>query len=328
MYSEYGVFMRRLDITDKTNGQRLDKLLMKYLNEAPKSFIYKMLRKKNIKLNGAKASGNEMLQSGDYIEIYLSEETIEKFTSTAVIEKAGELDVIYEDKDILIVNKPVGIAVQKDVNHKSDTLNDRILYYLYRKGVYKPDNESVFTPSICNRLDFNTAGIVTAGKSAEGLRELNRIFRERLVDKYYMAMVVGKVERGGTVEGYQTKLDGNISVVANEAKDKSVYVCTHYKPIAFGNGYTLLEVKLDTGKSHQIRVALSSIHHPIVGDTKYGDAGINKIFREKYGLDGQFLCCKKLKFNTDGVFEYMNKVSVEANLPHKMYKIFEDYFKN
>ncbi len=297
--------MREIIITKAHKGQRLDKYLLKYLNTAPKSFIYKMLRKKNIKLNDNRAEGNEILSEGDSIKLFLSEAAIENFREEKTVKiTKRNFDIIYEDKNILLCNKPVGVLVHSDIDHKSDTLNDSILYYLYSKGEY--DTKDAFTPSICNRLDRNTGGIITAGKNLAAVQELNRIFRERLADKYYTTIVKGVIKKEGIVEGRYIKKEGNIASLSDNGGEGS-YVRTEYRPIADNGEYTLLEVKLDTGKSHQIRISMAHIGHPIIGDTKYGDSGVNKYFKDKYGLKNQLLHSSRIVFRAKtGVLSYLD----------------------
>lgn len=298
--------MRELHISPKEEGQRLDKFLMKYISLAPKSFVYKMLRKKNIKLNDKKAEGNEILKDGDSIKLFLAEETIEKFSENISVAKTSmDFDVVFEDSNIILCNKPQGLIVHPDKEHKSNTLNDQLIYYLTQKGEYNPTLSMGFVPSVCNRLDLNTSGIVTMGKNLPSVQELNRGFKERLIDKYYITLVKGEVKSEGVVEGWHTKSDNNIVNISSRDNGGS-YVCTKYKPIDCKSGYTLLEVKLETGKSHQIRACMQYIGHTIVGDRKYGDKAVNAIFRNKFALDNQFLHSYKIvfKFN-DGQLSYL-----------------------
>ncbi len=296
--------MREIHITDKEKKQRLDKFLLKYMNKAPKSFIYKMLRKKNIKLNGRRAEGSEILDTGDSIRLFLSEATILSFTEERTVKKTERcFDIVYEDENILLCNKPAGVIVHSDISNKDNTLNDSILYYLYSKGEY--DTDAAFTPSICNRLDRNTSGMITAGKNLAALQELNRIFRERLADKYYITVVKGVISKEGAVEGYIIKRDDN-TVSITDNKGEGSYILTKYRPLADNGEYTLLEVKLETGRSHQIRVSMKHIGHPVIGDTKYGDIGVNRYFRDKYGLKSQFLHSFRLVFKAEeGALSYL-----------------------
>lgn len=297
--------MREIHITDSEKNQRLDKFLLKYMNRAPRSFVYKMLRKKNIKLNDKRAEGNEILDTGDCIKIFLSEETILSFTEEKTVKKTEKcFDTVYEDNNILLCNKPAGVIVHADIRNKDNTLNDSILYYLYTKGEYKTSD--TFTPSICNRLDRNTSGIITAGKNLAAVQELSRIFKQRLADKYYITVVKGVIKEEGIVEGRHIKYNDNVASLSDN-KGEGSYVLTKYRPLADNGEYTLLEVKLETGKSHQIRASMKYIGHPIIGDVKYGSSSVNKIFRDKYGLRNQLLHSSRIIFKAEtGVLAYLN----------------------
>lgn len=319
--------MREIRIESSEKGQRLDKFLFKYINLAPKSFVYKMLRKKNIKLNGKRAEGKEILSEGDLLSLYLADETIEKFTEKADIKKAEKnFEIVYEDENIIICNKPEGLIVHPDKEHRDNTLNDQLLWYLYKKGEYKPESSNGFVPSICNRLDLNTSGIVTMGKKLNAVQELNRGFRERLIDKYYLTVVKGIVEKEGIVEGYHLKNRANIALISREDNGGS-YVYTKYRPIKSKDGYTLLEVKLETGKSHQIRACMEHIGYPVIGDRKYGDRDVNNYFYDKYGLERQFLHSYRLKINLDeGCLKYLKGREFTCNIKGCLQKIYKDLF--
>lgn len=290
--------MRTLEITTKDAGQRLDKYLAKYMEQAPKSFFYKMLRKKNIKLNGKKAEGNERLQAGDVISLYLSEETIEGFRlskrSAVLPEKSmKKLEIIYEDEDILIVNKPVGVLSQK-----ADRDDVSLIEYIDQ---YLAGEDEVFRPGICNRLDRNTSGLVVAGKSVQGLQWMNQLFRERNLKKYYLCVVHGRIRSESKLQGYLYKDEKKNKVtVFRQKKEGAGYIETEYTPLCYGcwNGeeYTLLRVHLITGKSHQIRAHLSSIGCPIIGDVKYGDTRDCQQMKKAFGLRCQLLHAWKLEF--------------------------------
>ena len=304
--------MREIIINSSQKGQRLDKFLMKYMNKAPKSFVYKMLRKKNIKLNNKKAEGDEILKLDDSIKLFLSDETLNSFMEKKSLKTTKkEFEVIYEDKNIIICNKPKGLLCHPDKENVSNTLNDQLLYYLYKNGEYDISAESDFTPSICNRLDRNTSGIVVMGKNLEAVQELNRAFRDRLVSKYYITLVKGIVEKDGVVEGYHSKTNDNIAIIGNEGK----YILTKYRPLKYNDKFSLLEIKLETGKSHQIRICMAHINHPIVGDNKYGDIELNRFFRDRFKLKNQFLHSYRLIFDFDkGSLSYLNGREFKAPL--------------
>lgn len=317
--------MKEITITSAQKGQRLDKYLLKYLNKAPKSFIYKMLRKKNIKLNNKKADGNEILSEGDSIKLFLSDETLSNFMEIKRIEKAEKnFEIIYEDENIILVNKPKGLIVHPDKNNRTNTLNDQLLYYLYEKGEFDISAESDFTPSICNRLDRNTSGIVVMGKNLEAVQQLNKGFRDRLIDKYYITVVKGEIKSAGEISGYHSKTDDNVAIIG----DKGKYILTRYEPLCAKGDYTLLRIKLETGKSHQIRVCMAHINHPIIGDMKYGDEKTNRYFRDKFKLRSQLLHSYELVFRfNDGLLNYLKDKKFTANLIGNECKIIKNIFR-
>lgn len=320
-----GSKMREIKITEKEKGKRLDKLLMKYLNQAPKSFVYKMLRKKNIKLNAKKASGNEKLSVGDLISVYLSEETIEKFREEKIVEKQKiKLDILYEDQNVLIINKPWGVLSQKS---KPDDLsiNDQIIPYVLSKGLLTQKELQVVQPSICNRLDRNTTGIILCGITIEGLQTISSMLKDRTIDKYYECIVKGCIRESQSISGYLVKDDKLNKVrISSEKHGQGNKIETFYEPILFHKGFTLLRVKLITGKTHQIRAHLASIGHPLVGDFKYGDRQLNQKVKQQFGLKDQLLHCRKVVFpqNMNMCRELSGKV-IEAPLPERFQKIKE-----
>lgn len=320
--------MKEIIVTSKEAGQRFDKYLGKYLEKAGKSFVYKMLRKKNITLNGKKAEGSERLNEGDVIKLFLADETIEKFSTIVtdevvqpVIEaESEELNIIYEDANVLIINKPAGMLSQK-ARPEDITLVEHITAYLLKSGELTTEQMKGFRPGICNRLDRNTSGIIVAGKSLEGLQVMGELFKERTLDKYYYCIVKGVVEKKEQIEGYLYKNHSHNKVtISKEPKEGSEYIKTQYEPVKKTDEYTLLKVKLITGKSHQIRAHLQSIGHPIIGDGKYGDVHVNKYFKKNFKLKHQLLHAAELHFPVmkEG-FEGLSKQVIKAPFP--------DYFE-
>ncbi len=285
--------MREITITPKEANQRLNKYLMKYLNQAPSSFIYKMLRKKNIVLNDKRALGEELIKAGDNIKLYLAEDTILKFRNENIkatnkdsyLDKA-ELSVLYEDEDIIAVNKPVGILSQK-ADKDDYSINEMILSYL------SCNISDTFKPSVANRLDRNTSGIILAGKSLKGSQDLAKALRERTIDKYYYTIVRGRVTKNAHHTAYIIKdINTNIvNVIPEDAYNvhNGGRIETSYEIISSKNNYTLLKIKLITGKSHQIRAHLAYLGYPVIGDNKYGDNVDNRTFRDKFKLKNQLL---------------------------------------
>lgn len=288
--------MQEFTIGKNEAGQRLDKYLGRILKEAPVSFFYKMMRKKNIVLNGTKCTGREQLSVGDSVKLFLSDVTIEKFSGTQKLSKISKtypykkLDIIYEDDDVLFVNKPSGMLTQK-ASPADVSLNEYIIGYLLHEGKIDEAQLRTFKPSVCNRLDRNTSGLVLAGKSMKGSRELSEIIKNRTLEKYYITVVKGKVTDDSSVCALLIKdeaankvsvrpVDGSMAPTEDER-----FIRTDYHVLGHGEDYTVLEVHLITGRPHQIRAHLAMLGHPVLGDFKYGDRKIN----EKYKLKDQLL---------------------------------------
>lgn len=321
--------MKEIKITQDEANQRLDKFLLKYMNKASKAFVYKMLRKKRIKLNQSRAEGNEILHYGDSLQLYLADETITGFMEEKkIIPAERHFGIVYEDDKVLFVMKPAGLLTHPEKAEQRDTLVDQILYYLYEKGQYLPSLESSFTPAVCNRLDRNTSGIVAAGKSLEAVQCINEAIAERKLKKYYWTVVKGKITEAGEICKYLTKdsLENKIQVFSEKDNDNKEAV-TKYRPLLMTNEFTLLEIELVTGKTHQIRAHMQFIGHPIVGDRKYGEEKLNDFFRKKYGLSHQFLHAVHMVWQKDGcVLSYLSQKMLYAPLPKLLQKICEDLF--
>ncbi|WP_287388391.1 RluA family pseudouridine synthase [Lachnospira sp.] len=312
--------MKEIIISNKNANQRLDKYLCKYLSNAPLSFIYKMLRKKNITLNGKKSDGKDLLKKDDVIKIFFSEETLEKFTKgeRSVIDNKissyynkiyKDLKVIYEDEDYIFIDKPVGLLTQKAKNDDV-SLNELLIAYLIKNGNLKIEDLDTFKPSVCNRLDRNTSGIVACGKTIKGLQELSKGFKDRTFDKYYITVVKGVLTKKETISGSLTKDNKLNKVSVKDSNELEEYISTKYTPIANNGKFTLLKVELITGKTHQIRAHLASINHPLIGDYKYGDSKTNEYFKSKYKLKSQLLTAFELNCDLGD-----RKVNIKSEIP-------------
>ena len=292
--------MKEFIIGDNQSGQRFDKYLAKLMKNGSKSFFYKMLRKKNITLNGKKAAGNEILQKGDCVKLFFSDETFEKFQGAAkteqLLEKAAApdkisdgLQIIYEDENVLLVNKPAGMLSQP-ADDGTPSLVEYITGYLLKTGALDRESLKTFHPSVCNRLDRNTSGLVAAGKSLAGLQRLSEMFRDRTLHKYYLCLVKGVLTEEKHLKGFlhKNKKDNKVILLSLQEGD-ALPIETRYVPLKTNGKLTLLQVQLITGRPHQIRAHLSGTGHPILGDPKYGDRSLNRLYQQKYGLKHQLL---------------------------------------
>ena len=315
--------MRQLIIHKNDENQRLDKYLKKYLKEAPGSFIYKMLRKKNIVLNGKKADGTEKLSAGDEVKLFLAEDTLVKFTgegqslSEVKFPVKKDLEVLFEDENLLIINKPAGELSQK-AEAKDVSMIEYALGYLQEKGDITEESLKVFKPSVCNRLDRNTSGILIVAKTYQAAREFGAALSQRSVRKYYQCIVKGEVKKAEKIDGFLWKDEKTNKVeIYKTLKKDAAEIHTAYQPLKHKDGLTLLEVHLITGRTHQIRAHLRSSGHPILGDPKYGDRKLSK----KYGVKYQLLHACRLELDGfDGEFSKYNGKIISAELP--------DVFKN
>lgn len=317
--------MKQIMIKENEAGQRLDKLLLKFLSEAPKSFVYKMLRKKNIKLNDQKANGSELLAVNDMVTLYLSDETISKFrksSTPAQTLKTDWLNIVYQDHDIIILNKPVGMLSQKAVAGDI-SLNDYLLSYVVEQGILSAADLNMFKPSICNRLDRNTSGLLIAGISLKGLQQMAELLKNRTLKKYYLCIVDGVLSQESLIEGYLAKDEKRNKVfLTREPGENRVPIKTRYMPLTSKNGFTLLKVELITGKSHQIRAHLASIGHPIIGDYKYGKRAVNEQIKKDYGLSHHLLHAHQLTFPVlEGALAPISNKNIMAAPPEHFVKI-------
>lgn len=316
--------MQEIIVSANEAGQRFDKLLAKYLNEAPKSFLYKMLRKKNIVLNGKKATGNEMLAVGDSIKLFLADETIEKFSKVQIQHTNTKLNIIYEDEHVLFINKPVGMLSQKATQKDESVVEHIISYMLDTKQLQESDLRK-FKPSICNRLDRNTSGLLVAGKSLQGLQKMGELFKDRSLRKFYRCLVYGEVKERQYIKGFLEKDELTNKVTISEKPfGEALPIETEYEPIWSNGKITLLEVHLITGRTHQIRAHLASCNHPIIGDYKYGNKKVNDRYKDKYKLESQLLHAYRLELpQMEEPFLSLSEKQFVAPIP----KLFEKILK-
>ncbi len=289
--------MRKLTIGENDAGQRVDKYLTKAVRGLPQSLLYKYLRLKKIKLNGKRTQGGEMLRTGDEIELYIRDEFFEspEKDRSAIYTIEPKIDVVFEDDNILLLNKRPGVLVHEDDEGRDNTLLMHMQAYLLKKGEYDPASEASFAPAFCNRIDRNTGGIVIAAKNAAALRDMNERIRNGEVEKYYLCAVHGKMpSSGGVATGFLRKDEKTNQVTISEtAKPGYRPIKTGWRVVAERDGFSLLEIRLYTGRTHQIRAHMSYLGHPLLGDGKYG---VNRDDR-KLGYKFQALYSYKAVFN-------------------------------
>lgn len=300
--------MRELTVKKNDAGQRLDKFITKTL-DLPMSLLYKSIRLKKIKLNRKRTEANAILKEGDTLQCFIAEEFFEKkVDDTSLMRITPKLSVIYEDENIMLVDKRPGVSVHEDEDGSTNTLITHIIAYLYQKGDYRPGEEQSFTPALCNRIDRNTGGIVIAAKTAEALRIINEKIKLREIDKYYLAAIHGIPEKSqDTLYGYLLKNEKNniVKVYDRNPPRNAKNIITKYKVIAKRSDSALIEVELLTGRTHQIRAHMAFIGHSLIGDGKYG---VNREDRAK-GYKYQALYSYKLRFSFKGeptALEYLN----------------------
>ena len=306
--------MKELTIQHNDAGQRLDRFLAKAVPLLPASLAQKYIRIKRIKLNGARAERDTRLKEGDVLQLYINDEFFDKpREDNAYLTVASpKLNIVYEDDQILLVDKRPGLAVHPhDGAEYGRTLIDHIQAYLYQKHEWSPRSENSFTPALCNRIDRNTGGIVIAAKTAEALRVMNQKIKDREMDKRYLAIVEGTPKpKEGSLKGYLFKDSKQNRVFVTDTPQPGSKSCqTDYRILSSANGLSLVECKLITGRTHQIRAQFAHAGHPLLGDGKYGK--LDKRFDRNY----QALYSYRLRFDftTDaGSLDYLNGKSFQV----------------
>ena len=307
--------MKELVIKANDSGQRLDRFLTKMFPSLSQTLICKNVRNKNIKINRKRTEISYKLQENDLLQLYISDEHFEtqKKTETSFMNATSQLDIIYEDENIMLVEKPVGLVVHEDESNTDNTLINSILKYLCNKGEYSPEDEQSFRPALCNRIDRNTGGIVIAAKNAETLRILNRKIKDRELEKKYLCIAKGELpKKSDTLTAYLFKDAAENKVhISNRKTPQNRTIITQYTVLDSFSEMSLVEVNLLTGRTHQIRAHLAYIGHPLLGDGKYGDNRFNKLYNFKY----QALYSYKLRFTfktPSGILSYLNGKEFQA----------------
>lgn len=309
--------MKKISVNKNDAGNRLDKFINKCFPNIPYSLLYKYIRKKRIKVNGKKEEISYRLKENDILELYINDELLEKSNKSSDFKAASEdIEILYEDDNIMIINKKAGLIVHPDDDIKVDCLVNRIKSYLFKKGEFNPENENSFAPALVNRIDRNTSGIVIAAKNAESLRILNLKMKERELHKKYICILCGTLKKDSEI--LKAFLDKNSSenkvYISNKMKNKNYKtILTKYSVIDKSKKFTLAEIELLTGRTHQIRAHMAYLGYPLLGDGKYG---VNKINRQM-GYKYQALCAYKLKFDfkdKDNILGYLDGKEFGVNM--------------
>lgn len=320
--------MKEFTVGKNDAGQRLDRWLSKNLPLLPAPLAQKYIRLKRVKLNGKGAKRDTRLQVGDVLHLYINDEFFEVPTPENAFLKLfkPKLDILYEDEHILLVNKAPGMVVHGDETEHVNTLINHIQAYLYQKKEWDPFREHAFAPALCNRIDRNTGGIVIAAKTAEALRVMNQKIRDRELVKLYLCAVVGQIKPAqGTLKGYLWKDEAKKQVfVKSRPVPGGRTAVTKYRTLTSGQGLSLLECDLITGRTHQIRAQLAAAGHPLLGDGKYGSEKVNR----RYGMRHQALWSWSLEFRFTtpaGALEYLNSQRFQVPAVEFVANYFPDY---
>ena len=312
--------LKEFTINSNDCGQRLDKFLSKALPDLPKSMLHKLIRKKEIKVNGKRCDASEVLKEGATVKVFAKDEFLRAKNNRPPITYSpsvthSNLEITYEDENIIVINKPIGLVVHCDDKHENNTLINQVIGYLIEKGEFSPSSEVSFSPALCNRLDKNTCGLVIAAKNSAALREINNAIKSHKILKTYMCITVNELpEKTETLIAYHKTInEGNMVDIKNSEAEGYKKIISEYEVISSKPPLNLVKVNLITGRKHQIRAHLAHIGSPLLGDMKYGDKKINKAHKCFF----QALCAFRLKFNfdKDSSLEYLNPLNIECAIP-------------
>lgn len=320
--------MKQYLVNQKEAGQTLEKYVKKVLNTAPLSFIYKLFRKKDVKVNGHWQNEKFIVSLNDEVSIYVTDQQLDEFQNKVLYTPSDYIKpwILYEDKNILLINKPRGVLVQKDDHSVEKALDQMVIEYLIFTKEYNPNNDRAFKPGPAHRIDRNTSGIVIFGKTHDALAYLFELLKSHeLIGKHYITLVNGVVEEDGEVNAPLRKNFDLKKVVVAKLKDGAKEAKTIYHVLERYKDTTLLDITLVTGRTHQIRVHMSYIRHHVIGDTKYGDFKANKEFEKKYGFKNQFLHASEIHFgDVKYPLENLKRKSFKAPLLEEYETIIND----